>query len=299
MAEKNTTTNLELAPIPKFKELTEVLDCSNCMYRDNCKYSPTRYSRYNLESKMQCKRYENAFWYLKIFGGLAIQILIGLLTWFIFKRFLVTAGVIIALWAVMFFLENKFDKFIKGKSKQTEKNRLTNHEKEVEKIEASNLAITRQINGETEEYVEFKEKISDILKSLSNNKDSILGNIHSYSTEEEKIVSENFNSLIHTLELLETKITPKNFEEKSVQVFYMLHLNSLKEYSEKYIKLMNSVDDELTQNQKIEFADLLRTFKSKADLQIKILKEIDEEDFIQGMKNLSKSISDIDSESEE
>ena len=79
----------------------------------------------------------------------------------------------------------------------------------------------------------------------------------------------------------------------------MLHLNSLKEYSEKYIKLMNSVDDELTQNQKIEFADLLRTFKSKADLQIKILKEIDEEDFIQGMKNLSKSISDIDSESEE
>ena len=72
-----------------------------------------------------------------------------------------------------------------------------------------------------------------------------------------------------------------------------------KEYSEKYIKLMNSVDDELTQNQKIEFADLLRTFKSKADLQIKILKEIDEEDFIQGMKNLSKSISDIDSESEE
>ena len=78
--------------------------------------------------------------FVKIFGGFAIQILIGLLTWFIFKRFLVTAGVIIAFWAVMFFLENKFDKFIKGKSKQTEKNRLTNHEKEVEKMAKDDIS---------------------------------------------------------------------------------------------------------------------------------------------------------------
>lgn len=282
----NVTTEQE---IPTFENLRTELGCAKCTHK--CKFcSNTNWNDSSPSSKWECEKEKKKVKKIETVVFAAVEIVALLIIYFLLKNFLITVFLGVALVGVMIWFDfEKFDLVQKERYQKLEEERKLIFDKEVETIKANNEAIRRKANGETEEYVSFKENAVNLTQKICNQK-QILDLEKSIVFEGEKTentIIRPFSSLYNNLKSLTDKISPENYEYVYIQKFYLEHLPSLIKSMETYYAKNN---DELTVREKASFERLIEAFDRKIENVSTALAEQTENEFVSKMESLQKQM---------
>lgn len=314
----NATTEQD---IPVFKELSEELKCKEC--NKKCRYyDDSSYSKRTPKTKWECEKEKVKIKTIETIIFAVIEVISILIIYSLLKNIFITIFLAVALvGAMIWFDSEKFDNLLNNRYKKTEEERKKSFAKKVEEIKANNEIIRRRMNGETEEYHAFKNKIINLTGELEKRKSEFvticenLSKLETDSIEEEfedntssifkskksmKSSSNNSNSQIDELKFLferlydnlsklTDKISPSNFEYAYIYKFYMVHLPSLIENIDIYC---SKSMEELSIREKDSFEKLIETFDKKIEHVSNALAEQTENEFISKMENLQRQMLD-------
>ena len=271
--------------IPEYTSLKDLMSCSKCkhynLFYNKCKYC-TR-----IKSKYDCVRFTGIILKVKLFISLLVLVSLTVLTLMSFKNF--WSSLYIISWAfisimILHFLSDKVLKYfcIKSEQKRREK-----YDKQVQELEAKNEAIRRVNLGITEELQKFLDYSVFLLNGFTKIFKALKKNLHEDSVEEKRVLIK-FENVIQELMTLNENITSYNYETTSIPSLYYIHLTKLLEYSNTFQTLLES--KKLTQQQIIEFSNLLEVFRVKLYNYVTYLKDKSEDDFIVKILALNKDI---------
>ena len=282
----NVTTEQE---IPTFKDLRSELGCENCTQR--CKYDfSNNWKNASPNSKWECEKEKRKVKIIETVVFAVVEIIAILFIYFLLKNIFITIFLGVALVGVMIWFDfEKLDKLQTEHYQNLEEERKRNFEKEVEKTKANNEAIRRKANGETEEYLAFKEKAKNLTQKICEQKKILdLNNSIVFEGEKtENTIIRPFSSLYNNLKSLTDKISPDTFEYAYIQKFYLEHLPSLIESIETYY---GKNEDDLSVREKASFERLIEAFDRKIENVATALAEQTENEFVSKMENLQNQM---------
>lgn len=279
-----SSKDLEKLEIPEFTPLSCILDCDNCSMNESCKYYDYKE---NLSSKYDCiklhRKHENILFIIELiifsvfsvfslnsYEGFGMSLLVLVITFIC----------IIAIDCIANYFLHRY--FLKSELKRKQA-----YADEVEKIKAENESIRKAKLGITQELEDFLSHSSLLLDSFSR----ILNELN----ESEKLISKEgkrfltkLQAVISELEKLNSKISKDNFEITYINTLYNLHLPKLLEYLQKFLELLNS--NSLTEQQVIEFANLLEVFRTKLAGHATYMEQQVGDDFLIKVQALNKTV---------
>lgn len=316
-----TTKEVE---IPEYKELSELLGCSNCTI--NCPCSKTRSWPDPIYSKWKCVKEKRKIRIIEILIGILLEIAFILASYFIFHNFFVTLLIAILIIAGMCWFDYEFlGEILEKKYKEKELKRKKVFDQKVEEAKKQNELNSRLARGETDEFFAFKENINDMAEKL----EEIKSKIFSYEAEDEaeneaasanqwfnsyvinKINAEKnkgeientpemdanfkikdmFEKFTKNLDFLNIQITPFNFNYSYIQAFYTNYLPSF--YKNINIYFEKKSQGMITFKEEEAFEKLLDSFNLKVEQVTQSLNEQDEISFLSKMEDLQNSLNSL------
>lgn len=278
----NVSLATEEQEIPTFKTLREELGCASCT--KNCKYS--NYGSPN--SKWVCEKEKIKIKTIETIVFAAIEIISILIIYFLLKNICITIFLGIALVGVMIWFDfEKIDNLLSDRYKKIEEERKISYDKTVEAIKTNNESIRRKANGETDEYIAFKNKADQLTQEIFEQKEKICSNPTIEEDKKENAFKKLFSDLYNNLKDLTDKISPMTFEYPYIQKFYNAHLPTLIESIDKYY---SKNEGEHSLREKVSFEKLIETFDKKIENVCTALNEQTENDFISKMEELQNQM---------
>lgn len=282
----NVTTEQE---IPTFETLRTELGCEKCTHK--CKFcSNTNWNNSSPKSKWECEKEKKKVKTIEAVVFAVVEIVALLIIYFLLKNFLITVFLGVALVGVMIWFDfEKFDHVQEERYQKLEEERKLSFDKEVETIKANNETVRRKANGETEEYLAFKEKAENLTQKICEQKKRLdLNNSIVFEGEKtENTIIRPFSSLYNNLKSLTDKISPETYEYAYIQKFYLEHLPSLIKSMETYYSKNES---ELTVREKSSFEKLIEAFNKKIENVSTALAEQTENEFVSKMESLQNEM---------
>ena len=272
---------------PSFIGLPVIMRCRDCLYdEDDCIYHPNldsySYSkRYILTSKMQCPRFRSKVSVIKgsiEFGLAPLLFLLGFGT----LRFSIGSLLYIP---IIFGLDKLTDNLLVKYYENKEIKRFEEYENGLKKIEEEEIKALKE--GLTDEESEFYVFAKNLYSSLNKRYEEIEKS-EVLVSKDGKRVKDKFKEVLKELDSLNNKLSIENIGTSYVKTLYKLHLVKLVELSDKFIDLLEF--EEITDQQIIEYSNLLEVFRKKiSDNQI-YLSEKAEQDFIIKMLALNEDV---------
>lgn len=278
----NASIATEEQEIPTFKTLREELGCKNCT--KNCKFADSYYNS-SPNSKWGCEKEKRKIKTIETIVFAAIEVISILIFYFLLKNIFITIFLGIALVGVMIWFDfEKIDNLLSDRYKKIEDGRKTAFDKNVEAIKATNESIRRKANGETDEYIAFKNKAIQLTQKFFEQKEKICSTLTN-DDEKENMFKKLFSNLYNNLNELTDKISPTTYEYEFIQKFYNSHIPTLIESIDKYYS-----KSEHSLREKVSFEKLIETFDKKIENVHTALNEETENDFVSKMEDLQNQM---------
>ena len=274
---------------PSFIGLPVIMRCRDCLYdEDDCIYHPDRDRsyfyhaiRYVLTSKMQCPRFRSKVSVIKgivEFGLAPLLFLLGFGT----LKFLIGSLLFIP---AIFGLDKLTDELLIKYYENKELKRYQEYENGLKRIEEEELKALKE--GMSDEESEFYVFAKNLYSSLNKRYEEIEKS-EVLVSKNGKRVKDKIKEVLKELDSLNNKLSIENIGTSYVKTLYKLHLVKLVELSDKFIDLLDF--EEITDQQIIEYSNLLEVFRKKiSDNQI-YLSEKAEQDFIIKMLALNEDV---------
>ena len=276
----NINSNLKELEIPEYKSLQTRLKCESCPRYSRCKC-------YRIKSRYTCTRFYSKFSGIKF--SFASILLIGFTVYnlIFFSSLIKTLISIICIFTGVLLTDIFSDIILKNVLKKAEKNRKLKYDKEVEKIKEQNEKIRKEKLGITDEFQNFIDYAASLYAELSEIFNDLKTSLNSHSKSEERIIKKSDNILEEFLKL-NNKLSMFNYEDTSISPLYTLYLKKLLAYSNQTLEL--SKKGNLTEEQKIKFANLLEVFRKKLSDENTYLDNKTENDFLTKIEALNKEV---------
>ena len=276
----NLDSNLKELEIPEFRSLQTRLNCKSCPNRSNCDYQRKK-------SRYECIRFYSKFSGIK-FSALASALIASTIYNLVFFISLIqTIIAIVCTFTTILLIDIFSDIILKNLLKNIEKNRRLKYDNEVEKIKEQNERIRKEKLGITDEFQDFIDYSKSLYAELSEIFSNLKESFNLYSKSEERIIIKSENILEELLKL-NNKLSMFNYEDTSISPLYKLYLKKLLAYSNQTLEL--SKKGNLTEEQKVRFANLLEVFRKKLSDENTYLDNKTEDDFLAKIEALNKEV---------
>lgn len=286
MKKNNSPIELKEIPIPEYVTIQQRLKCSRCRYYSSfykeCKKFPS-----DIKSRFSCYYFYNAFAISKFVLSVILLICAIVYNFIHFSSFWNSVLIMAVLTSSIIFVDVISDVILKKLSLHLENRRKQKYNRKVASIEEQNKIIRKQMLGISDEYETFIANSKSLYSSLERVSKKI-SSIFNYDSKVEERIKQKYEEVLKELSALNEKLSMYNYEDSTIVPIYNVYLPRLKDNSYYLIELLKK--DKLTENQKVEFSNLLEVFRKKLNDENEYLDCKLEQDFITKMEALNKDL---------
>ena len=284
MKNNDSSAELKEIPIPEYLTMKKRLGCARCKHRwnrDSCDMNFCQnswFSCYINYNKITIPKFVLSL--ILLIGSIVYNFIYFTSFWTSVLYLAITTASIILFDIISEVILDHLFLFVEKRKKQK-------YDITVESIKEQNKQIRKKQLGISDEYEAFIDNSKAILSCLERLFESIKDLFDSPTKVEERI-KQKFEDMLKELSSLNEKLSIYNYDDSTLVPIYNVYLRRLMENSNYLIELSHK--NKLTENQKVEFSNLLEVFRKKLENENSYLDHRLETDFITKMEALNKDL---------